>query len=54
MPNDFAVLSKTEFITSAFRKVKIKKISTSVRIHVERVTGMFKDRYNLTILKGPL
>ena len=59
--DDFATSCSAELITPAFtkgkkqltaREVEYSRQLSSVRIHVERVIGLLKNRY--TILKGPL
>jgi len=59
--DDFATICSAELITPAFTKgkkqlsaeeVEMSKTMSSVRIHVERVIGVLKNRF--TILKGPL
>jgi len=59
--DDFASVCSAELITPAFTKgkkqlsaqeVELSRHMSSVRIHVERVIGVLKNRY--TILKGPL
>ena len=61
LKDDFATQCSAELLTPAFTKgkkqlsakeVEMSRKISSVRIHIERVIGLMKNRY--TILKGPL